>query len=146
MKVAPMQWVFLVVALCAALAELLTGTFYLAAAAAAALLAFLIGFWVSGNLLIFAFVLLCAIMTGAVMHYRRRLARSKHLADFDIGQIVTVVSVSPRENRLVVRYRGTNWEAVMEGASAPAPGNTAVITRKTDKLLHLSPAPETPQS
>ncbi len=141
-----MQWLFLVVALSAALAELHTGTFYLAGVAGAALLAVAIGFWVSGDLLILAFVLLCAIVTAAVMLYRRRLARSKQLVDFDIGQRVTVVSVLPQENHVLVSYRGTNWEAVMEGTAAPAPGTTAFITRKTDKLLHLSPSPEAAQS
>jgi len=37
----------------------------------------------------------------------------------------------------MVSYRGANWDAVMDDGSAPAPGDTAVIASKTDKLLHL---------
>jgi membrane protein implicated in regulation of membrane protease activity len=141
-----MQWVFLVVALGAALAELHTGTFYLAAAAAAALLTALTGFWIRGDLLIFVFVLLCAVLMAAVMLYRRHRAHGKDLADFDIGQTVTIGSVSPQGNRLMVRYRGVNWEAVMEDGSVLAPGGTAIIMRKSDKLLHLALPPETAQT
>jgi membrane protein implicated in regulation of membrane protease activity len=133
-----MQWVFLVLALLAALAELHTGTFYLASVAAAALLTSLLGFWLRGDLLIFAFVVLCAILTGAVMLSRRHRARTKGLADFDIGQTVTIRDVPPPGNCLTVSYRGVNWQAVMEDGSVPAPGSTAIIKRKTDKLLHLA--------
>jgi membrane protein implicated in regulation of membrane protease activity len=133
-----MQWVFLVIALLAALAELHTGTFYLAGVAAAALLASLMGFWLRGDLLIFAFVVLCAVLTGAVMLSRRHRAHTKGLADFDIGQTVAILDVPPPGNRLTVIYRGVNWQAVMEDGSIPAPGSTAIIKRKTDKLLHLA--------
>jgi membrane protein implicated in regulation of membrane protease activity len=136
-----MQWVFLVLALLAALAELHTGTFYLAGVAAAALLTALMGFWIRGDLLIFGFVVLCAILTTAVMLSRRRRERTKGLADFDIGQTVTIGDVPSPGNYLTVSYRGANWQAVMEDGSVPTPGSTAIIKRKTDKLLHLaSPA------
>jgi membrane protein implicated in regulation of membrane protease activity len=143
-----MQWVFLVLGLGAALVELHTGTFYLAAAAAAALLTALIGFWIRGDLLIFVFVLLCAILMAAVMSYHRRhRARGKEdLADFDIGKTVTIRSVSPQGNRLLVSYRGVDWEAVMEDGSVLAPGGTAIILRKSDKLLHLASPSETAQT
>jgi membrane protein implicated in regulation of membrane protease activity len=133
-----MQWVFLVLALLAALAELHTGTFYLAGVAAAAVLASLTGFWIRGDLLIFAFVLLCAVLMGAVMLSRRHRAGTQGLADFDIGQTVTILDVPPPGNRLTVIYRGANWEAVMADGSVPAPGSTAIIEAKTDKLLHLA--------
>lgn len=137
-----MQWVFLVLALSAALAELNTGTFYLAGIAAAAFVTALIGFWIRGDLLVFAFVILCAILLAAVMLFRRHQARGKDLADFDIGQTVMVRGVSPKGNTLLVSYRGVDWEAVMEDGSMPAPGSTAVIVRKTDKLLHLALPPK----
>ncbi len=142
-----MQWVFLVLALGAALVELHTGTFYLAAAAAAALLTALTGFWIRGDLLIFVFVILCAILMAAVMSYHRRhRVQGKDLADFDIGKTVTVRSVLPQGNRLLVSYRGVDWEAVMEDGSVLAPGGTAIIMRKSDKLLHLASPPETAQT
>jgi membrane protein implicated in regulation of membrane protease activity len=141
-----MQWVFLVLALSAALVELHTGTFYLAGVAAAALLTTLIGFWIWGDLLILVFLLLCATLTVAVMLYRQKLAHGKDLADFDIGQSVTIQSVSQQGNRLMVGYRGANWEAVMEDGSVLAPGDIAIISRKTDKLLHLALPPVVTQT
>ena len=133
----PMQWVFLFLALLAALAELHTGTFYLAGAAAAALLTALMGFWVRGDLLIFAFVALCGILAAAVMLRRRHQAHTKSLTDFDIGQTVTIRDVPAKGRCLTVSYRGVDWQAVMEDGSIPAPGSAAIIKRKTDKLLHL---------
>jgi membrane protein implicated in regulation of membrane protease activity len=133
-----MQWMFLVLALGAALAELHSGTFYLAGFAAAALLTTLLGFWIRGDLLIFAFVVLCAILTAAVMLRRRHRARSKGLADFDIGQTVTICDVPAQGSSLTVRYRGVDWQAVMEDGAVPTAGSTAIIKRKTDKLLHLA--------
>jgi membrane protein implicated in regulation of membrane protease activity len=133
-----MQWVFLVLALSAALAELHTGTFYLAGVAAVALLTALLGFWIRGELLIFAFVVLCAIPTVAIMLRRRHQARTKGLEDFDIGQTVTISNVPLQGNCLTVSYRGVNWQAVMDDGSIPTPDSTAIIKRKTDKLLHLA--------
>jgi len=133
-----MQWVFLVLALSAALAELHTGTFYLAGVAVAAMLTALLGFWLHDDLLIFAFVVLCAILTAAIRQWRRQQAQIAGLADFDIGQSVTIGDVPPPGHRLTVSYRGANWQAVMADGSAPVPGSTAIIVRKTDKLLHLA--------
>ncbi len=132
-----MQWVFLVLAIWAALVELHTGTFYLAGVAAASLLTTFIGFWVRGDWLIFVFVALCALFTWAVVVLRRYRGRTKGLADFDVGQSVAVCSAPRPDGRLDVRYRGTTWEAVMDDGAVPAPGDSAVIARKTDKLLHL---------
>jgi membrane protein implicated in regulation of membrane protease activity len=141
-----MQWSFLVLAVLAALIELHTGTFYLAAVAAAAVLTTLVGFWVRDDLLIFVFVLLCATLAVAVMLLRRTWAQRKGLADFDVGQSVSIRGVSPHGDRLLVSYRGTNWEAVMDDGSVPAPGDTAIIKRKTDKLLHLASLPKVAQA
>lgn len=132
-----MQWVFLVLALLAALVELNTGTFYLAAVAVAALLTTVIGFWLRDDLLIVVFLLLCAALLATAMLTRRKWSRRKALPDFDIGQSVSVQSLLPQGNRLLVQYRGTNWEAVMDDGAILAPGDTATIVGKTDKLLHL---------
>ena len=51
---------------------------------------------------------------------------------------MTIRDVLPQGNCLTVSYRGVNWQAVMEDGSVPAPGDTAIIKRKTDKLLHLT--------
>lgn len=134
-----MQWVFLVLALSAALVELHTGTFYLAGIAAAALLTTVIGYWIRGDLLIVVFVLLCAVLISPIMLSRRKWPRNNALADFDIGQSVSVHSVSQPGNRLLVSYRGTSWAAVMDDGTVLAPGDTAIITRKTSLHLVLPP-------
>jgi len=141
-----MQWVFLVLAVWAALVELHSGTFYLAAVAAAALVTAALGYWIRGDLLILVFVLLCAILLGAVLLLRRTRAARAALADFDVGQSVSVRGVVPHTNHLTVAYRGAHWEAVMDDGSAPAPGDTAVIAGKTDKLLHLVLPPKPVQT
>jgi len=133
-----MQWAFLVLAVVAALVELNTGTFYLAAIAAAALLTTLIGFWLRGDWLIFVFLLLCASLAITVTLARRTHRSTKPLADFDIGQTVSVTAIAPLGHHLTVTYRGVNWDAVTDDASVLAPGDTAIIVRKTDKLLHLA--------
>jgi membrane protein implicated in regulation of membrane protease activity len=133
-----MQWAFLILAVLAALAELHSGTFYLAGVAAAAVVTAVIGIWIRDDLLIVVFLLLCALLTVAVMLSRRTWMHSKALVDFDIGQRVSIRSISPHGHRLVVSYRGAEWEAVVDDGAVLAPGDTAVITRKTDKLLHLA--------
>ena len=138
-----MQWVFLVTAIWAALVELHTGTFYLAGVAAASLLTMLVGFWLRSDWLIFVFVALCAVFTLGVTLLRRLQWRTAGLADFDVGQSVTVSRAPGPDGRLAVRYRGTEWEAVMDDGATPAAGDAAVITRKSDKRLHLVMAART---
>jgi membrane protein implicated in regulation of membrane protease activity len=136
-----MQWAFLVLAVLAALVELHTGTFYLAAVAAAAVLTALTGIWARDDLLILVFLLLCAMLTAAVMLSRRSWTHTKALVDFDIGQSVSITGIAPHGRHLIVSYRGADWQAVMEDGSVLTPGDTAIITRKTDKLLHLALPP-----
>lgn len=139
----PMQWVFLVLALWAALVELHTGTFYLAAIAAVALITVVLGFWVHPELLLFVFVTGCVAALALVWIYRRQLPRGRGLPDLDAGQDVTVISIAPGGTRLVVTYRGTRWDAVMDDGPPPAVGEVARITRKTGNVLHLA-APSGP--
>ena len=133
-----MQWGFVVVGLLAALAEMHTGTFYLAGIAAAALLTAGLGFWIDGDWLVYGFVVLCTVVTLMITITRRRRIFGRDLPDFDIGQTVSVVAVSQPGNRLTVAYRGAQWAAVMQDGSSASPGDSAVIARKTDKLLHLA--------
>jgi membrane protein implicated in regulation of membrane protease activity len=129
---------FLVLGLVAAIAELNSGTFYLAGVAVAALLTSLSGFWLRADWLPLAFFVLCVGALPVVLLLRRRLPRGRTLPDPDVGQIVTVVSVSEENGRLVVSYRGSRWDAVLDRGKMPRPGQSATITRKTDKLLHLA--------
>ncbi|MDE2580668.1 MAG: hypothetical protein KGL52_03465 [Rhodospirillales bacterium] len=137
------QWVFLVLALWAALVELHTGTFYLAAIAAVALLTVVLGFWVHPELLLSVFAAGCVGAMALVWIMRRRLPRGRGLADLDAGEEVTVVSVSAGGRRVVVSYRGTRWDAVIDKGPPLAVGDVAVIARKDGSLLHLGPPPGT---
>ena len=149
-----MQWAFLVLALWAALLELHTGTFYLAAIAAVALLTFALGFWVREEMLLMVFVAGCLGALGLIWIWRRSLPRGRGLPDLDAGQEAIVMAIAPENNRLVVTYRGTRWDAVMEHGPPPAVGTPVRITRKTGSLLHLaapagaaqSPATQSPSA
>ncbi len=133
-----LQWVFLVLGLVAAIAELNSGTFYLAGIAAASFLTALAGFWIGADWLPLAFLVFCVALLPLVVMLRRGLSRGRTLPDADVGQIVTVVSVAEESGRLVVSYRGSRWDAVMDRGTMLEPGQSAVITKKTDKLLHLA--------
>ena len=136
-----MQWVFLVAGLLAALAEMHTGTFYLAGVAAAAVVTAGLGFWISGTSLVVIFVVLCAALTVLVMLTRKRRRGGQGLVDLDIGQMVSVRAIAQLGNRLTVAYRGAHWDAIMADGSVAVAGDNALIVRKTDKLLHLVAPP-----
>ena len=121
----------------AALAEMHSGTFYLAGIAAVALLTALAGFWVSDAQSVYVFVVLCVLAIAVITLLRRRRPPAQSFPDLDIGQSVSVLTVSAPDNRLTVRYRGTVWQATMDDGAVPAPGDTAEVAAKTDKLLHL---------
>jgi membrane protein implicated in regulation of membrane protease activity len=133
-----LQWVFLVLGLISAIAELNSGTFYLAGVSAAALLTSLSGFWIRDEWLPIAFLVFCIGVLPAVLLLRRRLSGGRTFPDPDVGQTVTVVSISEGGARLVVSYRGSRWEGALERGKMPEPGQSATIIRKTDKLLHLA--------
>lgn len=132
-----MQWVFLVLGLWAALVELHTGTFYLAAVAAVALATVVLGFWIPPEWLVVVFLLGCAGAMLLVWTARRHLPRGRGLTDLDVGQDVTVTGVASGGKRLVVTYRGSRWDAVMASGSPPAIGDQARIARRDGSLLYL---------
>ena len=151
-----MQWVFLVLALVSALVELQTGTFYLAAVAAVALVTYLLGFRVDAEILIFVFIGGCLVAAALVWFWHRRtsgrhaasggsgLSDPNALGDFDAGQPVIVAAATPGE-RLVVTYRGTRWDAVLDDLQDPEPvpaiGGVLWIRRKQGSVLHLARHP-----
>ena len=133
-----MEWVFLVFALSAALAELHTGTFYLAAVAAVALATSVLGFWIGEEALIVAFAAGCFLACALVWFYRRNGAGKPAFPDFDTGQNATVEAVYPGEKRLTVSYRGTRWDAVLDQGPLPDVGDRVRITRKSGSILHVA--------
>ena len=141
----PMQWVFLILALWAALVELHTGTFYLAAVAAVAFVTFALGFVLPEEILLVTFLggLLAALVL--IWITRRHAARRTGLRDFDLDQEVRVESLVAGTDRLIVTYRGTRWEAEMATGPALSPGATARIVGRRDHLLRVSPLPPVAQ-
>ncbi len=138
---APMQWVFLILALWAALVELHSGTFYLAAVAAVAFVTFVLGFVLPEEVLLLTFLggLLAALVL--VWATRRHAARRVSLPDLDLDQEVRIDSAVPGSPRLIVTYRGARWEAEMETGPAPPPGAFARIAGRHGNLLRLAPIP-----
>jgi len=100
-------------------AELMSGTLYLliigAGAAAAGVLA-LAGAGFAAQLATAAVVSVAGIgvMRWLKIGGGRRGAHAKSLA-FDIGQVVEVIEERP-DGSLRVNYRGTQWDATLEGA------------------------------
>ena len=138
-----MLFVFLVIALVCAVLELFTGTFYLAVVAVAALLTAIGGLWLPPDFLHWLFFALCVVLLPVGMLLRHRLAaNTRELADFDVGQAVTIVSGPGPDQHFLVTYRGSEWSAVVDEGPSPCPGSTAVILRKTDNLLHLRVTPQ----
>ena len=133
-----MNWVFLVLGLWVGLVELHTGTFYLAAVAAVALLTFVLGFFVPEEASLLIFLALCVASLVTVWVLRRRLFRKKELSDLDAGREVTITAIAPGHNRVVVAYRGTRWDAVIDDDTRPEIGGIAQIVRKTGNVLHLA--------
>ena len=137
-----MLMVYVVIAFAAGLAELFTGTFYLAAVALAALFTAIVGLMLPDTVLHWVFLGFCLVLLPAGMWVRHRLgAKAKGLSDFDLGQEVDIISGPDNHQRYGVHYRGSEWLAIVDDGPPPAPGDRAVIIAKTDNLLHLGVLP-----
>ena len=135
--------VYVVIAFVAGLVELFTGTFYLAAVALAALFTAITGLLLPGTVLHWFFLGFCLVLLPTGLWLRHRLAaKTKDLGDFDLGQGVDVVSGPDSNQQYSVRYRGSEWLAVVDDGPSPCPGDRAVIIAKTDNLLHLGVLPQ----
>jgi membrane protein implicated in regulation of membrane protease activity len=98
-------------------AELMSGTLYLlviGAGAAAAGVAALTGTGIAGQLAIAAVVSVAGIVIIRPLKLGRHGTRHRNLS-FDAGQSVEVVERRP-DGSLRVNYRGTQWDARLEGA------------------------------
>lgn len=132
-----MQWMFLVLALLAALVELHSGTFYLAALSLVSLATFGLGFVLREDFLILAFFLLSGVAFLGVWVWRRRLGGRDRLGDFDLGQIVLVNGPVGPDGIVAVQYRGTRWMAEMADGEVPLPGLPASIVGRRGNVLRL---------
>ena len=133
-----MQLIFLGLALAAALVELSTGTFYLAAVALIALGTAALGFLLPDDDLILVFLGGSLIALALVRAWHRRQARKPGLPDLDAGQFVTISGHGASATHVVVTYRGTRWDGVMIDGAQPIIGSEAVIMRKSGSLLQLA--------
>ncbi|OZB38058.1 MAG: hypothetical protein B7X48_14610 [Acidiphilium sp. 34-60-192] len=138
-----MQFVFLIFALAAALVELLTGTFYLAAVAVIALITAGLGFILPDDALILVFLAGSLAALALVREWRRRQSRKPGLPDLDDGQLVTIAGHGARADHVIVTYRGTRWDGVMVDGAEPAIGSQAMILHKAGSVLHLTAANRT---
>lgn len=124
--------------------ELMTGTLYLlflgAAALAAALVAYL-GYGLGAQVLVFAIVALIAVV---LVQRRRAGAASVQAPALEIGQPVVFENwVDPTTRVARVRFRGTLWDATVEGACAGANGEVLYVRAVTGDRLHIAKATPT---
>ena len=122
-----------------AIAELLTGTFYLLvlgiAALAGAVVAFFgLGFW--GQALVSS---LLAVGGVIWIRQRRKSMEPKAMPSPDVGQPVTWESWLNQSDRLArVRYRGASWDARVVGECAGEPGEMLYISAVNGNTLEVA--------
>lgn len=134
--------VSIILALVALVVELHSHTIYLLAATTGLAVAGALGLaglgW-PGQLVVTAALMAGGFPLAAL--YRRHQPRAAALVPADIGQ--TVIVVASDQDRLRVKYRGTEWDATMPGAGpGPLPGSRLRITALEGNLLTLAPLPE----
>ncbi|HEX7342256.1 MAG TPA: NfeD family protein [Rhodanobacteraceae bacterium] len=132
---------FLIVGALVTLWEIHTVTIYLIAVAAGLFAGgglILSGGGITAGLVLTAIVILLGL---PVAHWWRRKLRnhaSEAVTHDDIGRKVTIVSIHGATLR--VDYRGTTWDARMDGtASAPDAGSVLTIARREGNTLILMP-------
>lgn len=140
-----LQWVFLVLAIVAALAELHFGTIYLIGVVIAALIALVVGFGFGTEPDVIVFVVVCIALMPVAAVLKRRF-QNPVLADFDLGQTVTILGPGQSPGTVRVEYRGARWDAMIDPLApdmpgSPAPGQAAMITGRDGNRLLLTPIP-----
>jgi membrane protein implicated in regulation of membrane protease activity len=111
-----------------AIAELLTGTFYLlmlAVAAFGAAAAAYLGFGFEPQIVV------AALVAGAgcyAVHAYRAKNRAQQMPSIDAGMPASFEEwIDPAARLARVRYRGASWDARVEGTETPAPGSVLYI-------------------
>ncbi len=138
-----MQLLYLAIALVSGIAELFSGTFYLAAVALAAIVTLLSGLFLPHLILHWVFLAASAALIFLTALLRHSLAsRQAGIDDLDIGQTVELLHGPDPEGHYRVHYRGSDWSAVLENAAPPVcPGEAAIIVGREGSLLHIAPIP-----
>jgi membrane protein implicated in regulation of membrane protease activity len=122
-----------------AIAELLTGTFYLlvlAVAAFGAAAAAYAGFGFGPQIVVAALV--SAAGCYAVHAYRAK-NRAKQMPSIDAGMPASFEEwIDPGSRLARVRYRGASWDARIEGAETPEPGSVLYVLNADGNTLKVA--------
>ena len=122
-----------------AIAELLTGTFYLlmlAVAAFGAAAAAYLGFGFGPQIVVAALV--AAAGCYAVHAYRAK-NRAKQMPSIDAGMPASFERwIDPGARLARVRYRGASWDARIEGAETPEPGSVLYVLNADGNTLKVA--------
>lgn len=137
-----MWLLYLVIAVVAGLAELFTGTFYLAAVALAAVFTLVADLFLPQAVLHWVFLGASIVLIAASTWLRHRLARkASGVDDLDLGQAVEILRGPDPQGAYRVKYRGSEWPAVLEDGGSACPGAAAVIVAREGNLLHIALLP-----
>ena len=137
--------VWIVAGFALAIAELLTGTFYLLVIALGAFAGALVA-WMGGNLLVQAVLGGAVSIAGAIWvhHWHKRQKSGDAQSNFlDRGQPVVLEGWANESANLArVKYRGTSWDARVAQGDRPAPGTTLYIEgQEGNTLVVVAAAP-----
>jgi membrane protein implicated in regulation of membrane protease activity len=115
--------------------EMLSGTFYLlmlALGVAAAALTAHAGWGLQAQIVTAAVVGLVAV--GVWHQVRRQQRPALQDNNLDIGESVQVQAWAP-DGQTQVRYRGTQWQAVLQAGAACRPGPHRVVSLEGNRLV-----------
>lgn len=123
--------------------EMATGTFYLLILGASALLTGCVAWFGIGEELQWLVASVIAVLGSiGINRYRAKHPQTSNpTQNLDIGQRVTLVS--QHEGQLRVRYRGTEWQAVLEHPLEVIP-ETLYIKASHGNVFTVSPDPTQP--
>ena len=137
--------VWIVAGFALAIAELLSGTFYLLVIGLGAFAGALVA-WMGGNMLVQAAAGGIVAIGGAIAvhHWHARQKSGDAQSNFlDRGQPVVLEGWANESANLArVKYRGTSWDARVAAGDRPAPGTTLYIEgQEGNTLVVVAAAP-----
>ena len=139
--------VWIVAGFALAIAELLSGTFYLLVIGVGAFAGALVA-WMGGNMLVQAAIGGIVAIGGAVAvhHWHSRQKPGEGQSNFlDRGQPVVLEGwANESANIARVKYRGSSWDARVAQGTRPAPGTTLYIEGQEGNTLVVAAAAPAP--